>query len=290
MTLINSIALFSRNMFGKYAKTFKPYLSDVQKDIEKTKIGLTLEEYISVAIFTCILTFFIETIMLTLIFAIVINNVIFGIVLGIGLSIILTGIVIFLFYLYPSVVSGGREKNIDRMLPFAVSYLTALSSGSTEISSMFKTLGSFKKYGEISAEANTIARNIDMFGMTAVESIKRVAERTPSEGFKDLLFGINTVLVSGGDLMSYLDGKSNDLMADYRRTIRKYSNTLSLFVEIYLTLLITGSVFFIVLSSVISVISGGLGTVLLQTFVVFVLLPIISAGFILLIKSTSPTD
>ncbi len=290
MSFLNSIALFSRNFFGKYAKTFKPYLQDVQKDMEKSNIGLTMEEYVSVALFICILTFFIETIMLTIIFSIVISNILFAIVLALGLSIIVTGIVIFLFYMYPSVIAGSREKNIDKMLPFAAAYLTAISSGSKDISAMFRTLGTFEQYGEISTEAKTVARNIDMFGMTAVESVKRVAERTPSENFKDLLFGINTILISGGNLMTYLQGKGDELMADYRRKIRRYANTLSLFVEIYLTLLITGSVFFIVLSSVISVISGGLGTVLLQTFVVFILLPLISLGFILLIKSTSPTN
>lgn len=289
MSLINNVALFSRNIFGKYSRALKPYLQDVQKDIEKSNIGLTLEEYISVAILFGIVTFFIESILLTLIFSLAVRNILFSVVLGMGLSVIITGIITFLFYVYPSVIAGGREKSIEKALPFATSYLAAISSGSKDISAIFRTLGTFEKYGELSKEAKTIATNIDMFGMTAIEAVKRVAEHTPSEGFKNLLFGINTIMISGGDLVGYLEGKSNELMADYRRRIGRYANTLSLFVEIYLTLLITGSVFFIVLSSVMSVISGGLGTVLLQTFVVFILLPAISAGFILLIKTLSPS-
>ena len=78
-------------------------------------------------------------------------------------------------------------------------------------------------------------------------------------------------------------------MADYRRRIRKYSQDLSLYVEMYLTLIITGSIFFIVLSSIISTISAGLGTIMVQTFVVFALLPLLSIAFIILVKSTSPT-
>jgi archaellum biogenesis protein FlaJ (TadC family) len=79
-------------------------------------------------------------------------------------------------------------------------------------------------------------------------------------------------------------------MEDYRRRIRKYSQDLSVYVEIYMTLIMTGSIFFIVLSSTMSLISGGLGTAALQTFIVLVLLPLLSLGFILMIKGLSPLE
>ena len=79
-------------------------------------------------------------------------------------------------------------------------------------------------------------------------------------------------------------------MTEYRRRIRKFSQDLSLIVEIYLTLIITGSIFFIVLSSIISAISPGLETVSIQSFVVFILLPFLSIAFIVLIKTISPTE
>jgi hypothetical protein len=60
-------------------------------------------------------------------------------------------------------------------------------------------------------------------------------------------------------------------------------------VEMYLTLIITGSIFFIVLSSIIASISAGLGTIVIQSMIVFLLLPMISIGFIFLIKAADPT-
>jgi hypothetical protein len=79
-------------------------------------------------------------------------------------------------------------------------------------------------------------------------------------------------------------------MADYQRKIRKFSQDLSLYIEIYLTLIITGSIFFIILSSIIAVLSAGLETVVIQSFIIFVLLPIFSIMFIVLIKSLSPLE
>ena len=55
-------------------------------------------------------------------------------------------------------------------------------------------------------------------------------------------------------------------------------------------MIITGSIFFIVLSSIIVTISGGLSTVILQSFIVFILLPLLSIAFIVLVKSSSPTE
>jgi flagellar protein FlaJ len=97
------------------------------------------------------------------------------------------------------------------------------------------------------------------------------------------------MMTSGGNLALYLKEKSEEYMNDYRRRIRKYSQDLSLYVEMYLTLIITGSIFFIVLSSIISSISAGLGTIVLQSLIVFILLPLISIGFIFLIRSANPT-
>ncbi|MFH1420435.1 MAG: type II secretion system F family protein [Candidatus Aenigmatarchaeota archaeon] len=280
----------SRRLFKPYASMLKPYFRDIAKSLQKSNMGYTVEEYLSLALFLVTITFVVESVFLTMIFSIILQNALFALVLGLVLSIAVTCGLVFLFYIYPGTAAGNREKNIEKMLPFATAYLTAIASGNVQMSAMFETLSKFEKYGEIGIEAKTIARNIDLFGMTAVESIRRVAERTPSEDLRDLLFGVNNILISGGNIMDYLDGQSNELMASYRRAITKYAQNLSLFVEIYLTLLITGSVFFIVLSSVIAVISGGLGTVLLQTFVVFILLPLISIAFIVLIKSMSPMD
>ena len=119
-------------------------------------------------------------------------------------------------------------------------------------------------------------------------AIKKRAKTTPSKQFKELLWGINNIYSSGGSVNMYLKGKGNELMADYRRRIKKYSQDLSLFVEVYLTLIIIGAIFFIVLSSIIASISGGAETALIQTFIVFILLPLLSAGFMILIKSISP--
>ena len=65
---------------------------------------------------------------------------------------------------------------------------------------------------------------------------------------------------------------------------------LSLFVEIYMTLIIVGAIFFIIISSIISSLSQGFDTVLIQSFIVFIVFPLVSTGFIIMVKAISPVN
>lgn len=279
----------SYRIFGTYVKPLKKYFMDTKNDIQKAGMRYTLEEYLSTAFFTVTITFIIETVILSFIFGLFFSTAI-AVSLALMLSIAVSCALFFLFYSYPTAMSASRAKKINSALPFAVSYLASISSGKIHPAIMFKTLAQFKEYGEVSRESENISRNIDLFGMTVSSALRKEAEKTPSTEFRDVLYGMNTTITSGSDLTAYLREKGNELMDNYKRMIMKYSQDLSLFVEVYITLVITGSIFFIVLSSIMSVISGGLGTAMIQTFVVFILLPLISFGFIMLLKTISPLE
>ena len=279
----------SYKFFGSMSKTIKPYFLDIRADLQKANIGYTLEEYLSTALFTTAITFFLECILLAFIFGFLVDPLV-AVFLSLTLSITLSGVLFFLFYTYPTATARNREAKIEKVLPFSVSYMVTMASARLTPTILFKTIAKFKEYGEVSEEANTIARDVELFGMTFSSALKRRAKRTPSKDMRELLWGINGVIASGGDLVVYLKGKSEEFMNDYRRRIRRYSQDLSLIVEIYLTLIITGSIFFIVLSSIISAITPGLETVSIQAFIVFILLTLLSIAFIILIRTISPTE
>jgi len=283
------ITKLSYKIFGPHVRILRKYFLDIKRDLHRAGIRITLEEYLSTALLTTIISFVAETLILSFIFGLFFDLPI-ALMLSFTISIAISGFIFFLFYSYPAAAAAGRAKEINAVLPFAVSYLTAISSGKVQPAVMFKTLSRLEEFGEVAKESKEITKNIEMFGMTVSDALRKATEKTPSNEFKDVLFGINTTITSGGDLMVYLRNKTDELMDNYRRTLVKYSQDLSLFVEIYLTLIITGSIFFIVLSSIMSVISGGMITAIIQTFVVFVLLPLISIGFIVLLKTLSPTE
>ncbi|MBI2076702.1 MAG: type II secretion system F family protein [Candidatus Aenigmarchaeota archaeon] len=280
----------SYRFFGKISRSVKGNFLDIREDLQRANIAYTLEEYLSTAFFTTALAFVLETISLSFIFGLIRFSVVSALLLSITLSLAISGVLFFLFYSYPAAAAKTRQSKIKKILPFAVSYMATISSSRLPPIVLFRTLAGFKEYGQIAEEAANVSRDVDVFGMTFSAAVKKQAKRSPSTEFRELLWGINSIIASGGDLTFYLKQKSEEMMNDYRRRIRKYAQDLSLFVEIYLTLIITGSIFFIVLSSIISAISGGLGTIFVQAFVVFILLPLLSIGFIIIIKSISPVE
>ncbi len=281
---------FSYRVFGNIARQIKPLFLDIKEDLYHANINFTLEEYLSTAIFTVSAAFFLENIFLAFIFGLLGFSMAGAVFLSFTLSMTVSGVLLFLFYTYPTTISKNRESKLKKIMPFAVSYMATIASSKLPPIVLFKTLARFREYGEVAEESKNIVRDVDAFGMTFSSAIKKEAKRTPSREFRELLWGINSVFLSGGDLEFYLKQKGEGLMADYKRRIAKYSQDISLFVEIYLTLIITGSIFFIVLSSVISSISGGMGTILVQSFAIFILLPMLSLGFILILKSISPIE
>jgi flagellar protein FlaJ len=278
----------SYQFFGELSKSIRPYFLDIREELKKANLNYTLEEYLSLAIFTTAITFLAETVILAFIFGLFINPLI-SLVLSFTLSMAVSGLLFFLFYTYPTAASKNRANKIRKVLPFSTSYMATIASSNVQPITVFKTISKFKEYSEMSIEAESIVRDVEMFGMTMSSAIKKQAKLTPSSELKELLFGINTMALSGGNLAVYLKEKSEEYMNDYRRRIRKYSQDLSLYVEMYLTLIITGSIFFIVLSSIIATISAGLGTILIQMLIVFVMLPLISIAFIFLIRAADPT-
>ena len=287
---MKSYSVISYNIFGGIVESVKEYFLDIREDIHRAGINYTIEEYLSVAFMTTSMTFVIETAIFSFILGILGIGIFASIAIALTVSLGVSGALFFLFYSYPATISKTRESGIKKSLPFAISYLAAMSSAKLPFSVIFKELSEFKKYGKVSREFKRISKDIEILGMTTSAAIKRRARRTPSKDMREILWGINTIITSGGDLTMFLKQKGDELMSNYRRSIRTYAQNLSLYTEIYLTLIISGSIFFIVLSSIISSISGGFETTLIQGGIVFVLLPVLSIFFIILMKSISPLE
>jgi archaeal flagellar protein FlaJ len=284
-----NFAALSYRLFGDMSRTIKPYFIDIKDNLQMANMNYTLEEYLSIMLFSVCVAFFVETIMLAFLIGLFFEPII-AMLLSFTLAACMSAGMFFFFYSYPGTLVKHRRSQIKKVLPFAVSYMATIASSRISPFLIFKTLSRFQEYGYISKEAESIVKNVEVFGMNVSSAIKKEARRTPSKEFGDLLWGINGMITSGGDLASYLHGKSESFMSEYTRRIRKYANDLSLYVEIYLTLIITGSIFFIVLTSVISTISGGTDVILIQSFIVFLLLPLLSIGFMVIIKSVSPLE
>ena len=289
--LIERYKNFSYRFLSPKVEKYIDYFESLVTDMKKAGIKMSLLEYISMAAMTSILVFLIEF-PLVLIITLFIPNffVIMGLFFSFSLSLVFSVGIFFFFYIYPSLVVSGRKKDIEFHLPFATLYLATVSGGNIPPKSLFKVISRFEEYGEITREAREITRNVEIFGMSITDALRRAASKSPSDNFKELLWGINTTITSGGSITQYLHEKSRAFTQNYKNIMKEYSKKVSIMIEIYITLIVVGSIFFIVVSSMMSAFGAAMMDmiVIAQFFIVFLGLPLISIVFIIILKYMSP--
>ncbi len=274
------------------------YFELLHKDLQRADIRKPLIEYLSIAVTTSALVFLFQTssisIIMTNISMLGIPAITRGLSLVIGfLGGLFSAIAVFgLFYIYPSLKLAERRKNIDDSIPFATLYFATVAGSGAPPVTMFRTLAKFKEYGEISNEAERVVQEIDVMGVNFADALEHSAKRTPSEKFVDLLWGMKTVLTTGGDLRKFLHEKSDSLIRDYKQRLRDYANQLSLLTEIYTVVVVVGPVLFTIMLTIMGMMSGGIGTqrliVAIQLTVIFLGLPAASFAFLVISKGMSP--
>lgn len=287
--MLEEYANFCYNEIGSYALEYLDYFQDLRPQLSKANIPISLPEYVSMMLFSTLMvsvfSFFVFGI------ALGVTGGISGFIMGIIVSIVLSAGSLVGFYLYPSILIKRRASIIRDSLPFATMYMSTLAGTGTSIPELFRILGEeHDEYGEIANEAEKISRDIQTFGMDISEALEKAADRTPSEDFKELLWGLNHTITSGGSLRSFLHERSETLMNDYQRRVESFAEQLSLLVEMYITVVIVGSIVFTSMSVVMSSFTSTSGEtiVLIQIVAIFLGLPFISGVFILIVKGMAP--
>ena len=285
---LKDYAEFCYDQTGSVALRIVPYFQDYKMLLTQANIDISLPEYLSLGIFTT-----------GLVSASVFS--IFGLILFLssGLTGLFTAFFVTLFisivsasllYIYPKTLVSSRASVIRDMMPFATMYLSTLAGTGNSISEIFTKLADVEEYDEIATEAGKISRDIETLGMDVSEALERGAERTPSEDFEDLLRGLEHVITTGGSIREFLNQRSESLMDDYERRIEKFADQLGLLVEMYITIVIVGSIIFTAMSAIMSSFTGFDPTIIvaIQVILVFLGLPIITGMFIIFIKGISP--
>lgn len=285
--MLESLVEPSVKLFGSVIQPYLGYFDPLRDSLRKAEMRITLEEYLSVLLFLCLITLMASVMAGSLLITLFLVFAAYSYTLSIIISFGLAAGVFAVGYIYPSLMVKGIQKEIDKSLPFATFYMATTASSGINPVEIFKVL-SLRK-GRIGAEAKKIYTNVKTLGMNLPLALQRSAAKTPSDDFADLLWGMMSVITAGGDLEGYLKGKTVTLMAKYRRAINDYAKMITLYTEIYITLVIVGSLFFIILISIISPMTG-VSTLMVQTFLVFFFIPFLSIGFIVLLKSISPTE
>ena len=170
---------------------------------------------------------------------------------------VLPGLIALVQFLTPAFLESSRGTNMDRQIPFAASYVSAMAAANATPSQTFKSLARNKDiYGEIANEAAWIYHSMEFIGRDLVTTLKEAVDRTPSERFAEFIQGIIGTVTSGGNLKLYFLNRSEYYAQQNRVHVKDVLQQMALFSEAYVVVAVALPIFAMIIAVITFWVSG----------------------------------
>lgn len=157
----------------------------------------------------------------------------------------------------PRAVAARRRREIDVMLPHAILFMYALSRGGMNVVEVFRKLGDADDaYGEVAREFAVTTTHTDVLNESLVDALRETRDRTPSDRLARFIDDALGVVDSGGDLAAFFETESDTYLEESRAEQRQLVETLALVAEGYISLLVAGPLFLLIILMVIGLLGG----------------------------------
>ena len=305
---MNSFQRLAFRILGKYAGRKRDKYSDLRNSLLTARMKIPFEVYLSTAYLASSVIGIVSAILLgTVTWLFNVPGMItyqgevpevllslnqYSLIIGTLIATIVSfaivaGIIFLVFLLYPGFVSGNRKRNIESTLPYAINYVTAMSTEGIPPAEIFRQLGSSTIYGESATEARFIALEIDLFGRDLIDALRVVSSTTPSFRMKEFLQGSMGCISAGSNLTEYFRNKAEQYALENRQTQKMFLETLGLIAESYVTAMVAGPLFLIILQSIMSILSSQSQPFMLY-IIIYLIIPFGSIAFVILISTMTP--
>ena len=264
---------FSRVLLGWLGRLLTKDSIGLRNDLVKARIPLLAEDYIASSIMQVIVTFVGGVLFVLFLLGFLIpqiemmenpstgenfsvsNTVQYA---TIGILVFALPALVGLIQLFtPGWVASSRATNMDRQIPYAASYVSALAAANATPSQTFKSLARNKDiYGEISNEAAWIFHSMEFIGRDLVTTLKEAVDRTPSERFAEFIQGIIGTVTSGGNLKLYFLNRSEYYAQQNRIHVKDILQQMALFSEAYVVVAVALPIFAMIIAVITFWVSG----------------------------------
>ena len=148
---------------------------------------------------------------------------------------------------YPVILAHGRRTKIELDLPYAISYMQALSTTMPPYEMIHKVYEEHDMFGEISREFGMIVRDVELFGDDLITAMRNLQHTTPSPHLRDFLNDLSIVFDSGGDVSSYLGAKTEYYRDQARQELELVLKTIEIMAEVYVSAFVAGPIALIIM-------------------------------------------
>ena len=282
MPFLETLEAWSFRLFGRIAPPFLKNVLELKDYLERAKIKIYPETYVSLMFFIAVLTLPVSIISIVILYLYLFIPIIFLVPLPFYVMI---G-----FLLIPMSRAGERASNLEREMPFAAAYISVMASGGIAPYTSFKRLAQVELMPAMKVEAREIIKDVEIFGIDPLTAIQNAAKKNPLDIFKDFLSGYSSTVIIGGDIGHFLERKAEEIFNARALRVRAAAERLGVLLETFIIVNVMMSLCFYIMFSVQNIgVGGGSGgdvsTILLYTFV---LSPMLSMMFVYMAHSMQP--
>ena len=270
-----------------------PLFRDLDRNLQRSGLKISFKAYVSMIVFTTIITTISAgTAVPLLLFLLLHVPILPALMFGLGAGLLAWTCTVVGFYFYPIYRADKHKRDLDDELPFTAGYMAILASAGVSPEKIFHSLSTMKQSLAATSEAREVIRHISLFGMDVISALEKTSDRTPSDKLREILEGIISTMHSGGNLAAYLRERFKAHIKLRKLSLKKFADTLSALSEVYVALLLTAPLLFIIMLSVMSVMGGnslaGFSSDMLLRLITYVGIPVLAMIFLVIVDSTSP--
>ena len=248
--------------------------------LERARIKIYPETYVSMMFFTATLTIPVTIISLAILYFYGFMPIIF--------------LVPFPFYamvgflLIPISRASDRAALLEREMPFTAAYVSVMASGGIAPYTSFKRLSEVELMPAMRGEARDIVKDVEIFGIDPLTALESAAKKHPLEIFRDFLSGYASTVIIGGDIGHFLERKAEDIFKMRALRVKAAAERLGMLLETFIIVMVLMSLCFYILFSVEQIYSIGISTFSGMLLYTYLFTPMLSMVFIYLAHSMQP--
>ncbi|MBK5133311.1 type II secretion system F family protein, partial [Candidatus Bathyarchaeota archaeon] len=228
--------------FLKNIYTFKSTL-------EKAKIKIYPETYVSMMLFIALLTIPVSVLSLVLLVTLGFMPMLF--------LVPLPAYIIIGFIVIPMSKASDRAAGLEREMPFAAAYISVMASGGIAPYASFKRLTKVELMPAMKSEAIEIIKDVELFGIDPLSALTIAAKKNPLEIFRDFLAGYASTVIIGGDIGHFLERKAEEIFKARSIRVKAAAERLGMLLETFIIVMVMMSLCFYIMFSVDAIYSVG---------------------------------
>ena len=280
MPFLENLEAWSFRLFGRVAPSFLKNVVEFKGYLERAKIKIYPETYVSLMFFIAFLTLPVSIMSILILYLYLFIPIIFLVPLPLYIMI---G-----FMLIPMSRASERASNLEREMPFASAYISVMASGGIAPYTSFKRLAQVELMPAMKSEAREIIKDVEIFGIDPLTAIENAAKKNPLDVYKDFLSGYASTVIIGGDIGHFLERKAEDIFKMRALRVKAAAERLGMLLETFIIVMVLMSLCFYILFSVESIYSVGISTFSGIILYTYLFTPMLSLMFIYLAHSMQP--